>query len=344
MGGTEVNPAQVTRKVIRFGFLGFLLLALIACGNWGWESIETDNEEQLNVFGLISLDTTVQSFVVVHKTLDTAGPDEVVVGRDTVYYEAWEWFNEDTGLMERDTFWYNPPYVRSLYESKYIVKDASVIISDGQTEYEFIRSPQDPRSGGEYWQYGGEILYDPALYLNTDNRFIPKPDTEYSLTVTTPDGHHLTGITTTPGIPLINETQLDDTLSIRNLFQLEWAYNGDYYTSIATGQTGDMWEYYICGIDQKGLVEPGDTTWTSSIDSWCLNDIPNNNALAEMGIRIRYIDENYYRYFLATDDGTENISNFLIGEGSIGTSYGVEGGFGVFGSLSADWTQRIAVP
>lgn len=336
---TKQSPTHHIIKILSLSFIAFV----ISCGNWGWESIETDNEEQLNIFGLISLDTTLQSFVVVHKTLDTSGPDEEVIGHDTIFFEAWQWINEDTGLMERDTFWYDPPYVRTIYESKYIVKDATVTISDGQNDYSFIRSPQDPRTS-EYWRYGGEILFDPAIYLNTDNSFIPQPDTEYTLSVTTPGGHDLTGSTTTPGIPEIHEGQLADTLSIRNLFELKWTHNGDYYTSVATGQSGDLWEYYICGIDQQGLVEPGDTTWTSSVDSWCLNDIPDEGALAEMGIRVRYVDENYYRYFLATDEDTEEISNFLVGEGSIGTAFGVEGGFGVFGSLSADWSERYVRP
>jgi len=320
-----------------------LALGLVACGNWGWESIDTDNEERLNIFGLISLDSTTQSFVVVHRTLDTAGPDEEVVGLDTIYYEAWEWFNEDTGLMERDTFWYDPPYVRTLYESKYLVKDAEVVISDGISEYVFERRPQIP-SGGDMWWGGGEILMDPAIYRSVDDSFIPQPDTEYSLLITTPAGHRVTGTTRTPNIPQIIESVLPDTLSIRNLFELKWRFNGEYHATVATGRIGEEWDSYICGIDQSGTLEPGDTTWTSSLDPWCLEDRPDEHASAEMGIRLRYIDENYYRYFLATDDETADISNFLIGEGSIGSAYGVDGGFGVFGSFSADWTTRQTRP
>jgi hypothetical protein len=318
-----------------------LLLTIVSCGNWGWEAIDTDNEEKLNIFGLISLDDSVSSFIIVHKTLDTAGPDAEIVGYDTIYYDAWEWYNDDTGMFERDTFWYDPPYITSLSESLYIVRDATVTVSDGSQTYSFIRSPQD-RSGQNYWYR--DIFSDPGIYLNTDGNFIPLPNTEYTLTITTPGGHHLSGSLTTPAIPRIRRSDLPDTLSINSLFDVTWNYNGDFNSTITTGFASQDWERYVCGISQFGLMEPGDTTWTSSVDSWCLEDNPNEDAVAPIGIRLRYLDANYYRYFLASDSELEAISNFLIGEGSVGTAYGVEGGFGVFGAMSADWISRYATP
>ncbi len=318
-----------------------LLTFFISCGNWGWEAIDTDNEEKLNIFGLISLDDSVSSFVIVHKTLDTAGPDAEIVGYDTIYYDAYEYYNYDTGMFERDTFWYEEPYIRSISESLYIVKDATVSISDGSQTYAFIRNPQD-RSGQNYWYR--DIFSDPGIYMNTDGRFHPLPNTEYTLSITTPDGHHLSGSLVTPSIPEIRDEELVDTLSIKNLFDVTWHYNGDFNTTITTGFASQIWERYVCGISQFGLMEPGDTTWTSSVDSWCLEDNQGDDTIAPMGIRLRYLDENYYQYFLASDSEVEAISNFLIGEGNIGRAYGIEGGFGVFGSMSADWISRYAIP
>ena len=322
-----------------------LFTLMVGCGNWGWEAIDTDNEEKLNIFGLISLDDSLSSFVIVHKTLDTAGPDREIVGYDTVYYESQEWYNEGTGLFERDTFWYDPPYIRTIRESLYVVKDATVTISDGAQNYSFVRSPNFGTEGeGREDDWYDDIFSDPGIYINTDSSFSPTPNTEYTLTITTPSGHNVTGSLTTPALPRIKQDELADTLFINSLFDVGWHYNGDFNTTITTGFPSQSWEYYVCGIQQFGVIEPGDTTWTSSVDSWCLESTGENEDVSPIGVRLRYLDENYYRYFLATDEGVEDISNFLIGEGGIGTAFGIEGGFGVFGAMSADWVSRYATP
>ncbi|MBT4420369.1 MAG: DUF4249 family protein [Candidatus Marinimicrobia bacterium] len=333
------------KYLVRLAFCMLSLIVIISCGNWGWEAIDTDNKEKLNIFGLISLDDSLSSFVIVHKTLDTAGPDQEIVGYDTIYFDSWEWFNDDTGMFVRDTFWYETPYIRPIRESLYVVKDATVIISDGSQDYTFVRSPNFGTEGEgreDYWY--DDVFSDHGVYVNTDGSFSPTPNTEYSLSVTTPGGHNISGSTITPVIPRIKVDQLEDTLSLNSLFELNWHYDGEFNTTITSGFASQDWEKYVCGMRQFGLTEPGDTTWTSTIDSWCLESVPNEEVFAPMDIRLRYLDENYYRYFIATDDEVENISNFLIGEGSIGTAYGVDGGFGVFGSFSADWVNRYATP
>lgn len=325
-----------------FAIYSFLLLLLVSCGNWGWEAIDTDNEEQLNIFGLISLDDSLESFILVHKTLDTAGPTDSITGYDTTYFESWEWFNDDTGLTERDTFWYDPPYIRSLSESLYIVKDATVTVSDAVRSYSFVRNPRYIEGGDDYDYYWyDDVFSDPAVYMNVDGSFIPQPETEYTLSITTAAGHHLTASVITPPIPRIKETQLADTLSINSLYEVKWDYAGDFNTLIVSGLSPNRWGEYICASDQRSYVEPGDTTWNSEYYSWCINNNDNPDAVELMDIRLRYLDENYYKYFAGNSEG---ISNFLIGEGSIGTAFGVEGGFGVFGALSSYWTRRYATP
>jgi len=294
-----------------------LFIMFTSCGNWGWESIETDDEEQLNVFGLISLDDSLKSFIIVHKTLPTSGPDQIAIGEDEYGY--------------------------TLYESLYLVKDAVVTVSDGNQSFSFAPNPSN--SSEEYYWYS-DIFSDPAIYMNLDDSFIPQADMEYSLLVTTPDGLELTGTVTTPPTPVIKEIDLADTVSIKNLFQVGWQYAGDYSATITTDKTDRDGDNYICGMNQFGILTAGDTTWSSYVDSWCYE---NNNpdfetTSAPLDIRLRFIDENYYKYFLATGNGAAEISNFLIGTGGIGSAYGVEGGFGVFGAISADWTRRIATP
>ncbi|MEA3286406.1 MAG: DUF4249 family protein [Candidatus Marinimicrobia bacterium] len=330
------------KNFLRMAILFPLFAVMVSCGSWGWESIETDNEEQLNVFGLISLDDSVRSFVIVHKTLDTAGPDQIVVGKDTVHYQAYEWEDWETGETFYDTSWYDPPWIRTRYESRYIVKDAVVTIYDGAQEYQFIRAPAQD-SNVEY-RYYGDIYSDPAIYLNVDQSFIPQPETNYTLDISTPGGLTLTGSVQTPPRPQIIENNLADTLSIRNLFQVSWHYVGAYSAVVTTGRKNNAGEFWICGLEQSGIIQPEDTTWNSAIDSWCNDVSPEVDSISDMDIRLRLLDENYYKYFLATDDDVADVSNFLIGTGSIGAAYGVEGGFGVFGAISADWIHRIAVP
>jgi hypothetical protein len=336
------DPLNKTKALLRGSTIALLFLLIVSCGKWGWESIETDNEEQLNVFGLISLDDSVSSFIVVHKTLDTAGPDQIVVGKDTIYYQAYEWEDWETGETIYDTSWYDPPWIRTRYESRYIVKDAEVTISDGTVEYQFIRDPAH-NSDVESSSYG-DIYSDPAIYLNLDQSFIPQPETNYTLDIRTPGGLTLTGAVRTPPRPQIIESSLADTLSIRNLFQVSWHYVGAYSAVVTTGRKNNSGEFWICGLEQSGIIQPEDTTWNSTIKSWCNDVAPEADALSDMDIRLRLLDENYYKYFLTTDDDVADISNFLIGTGGIGSAYGVEGCFGVFGAISADWTNRIATP
>ena len=176
--------------------LALVSLLVVSCGTWGWESIETDNEEQLNVFGLIAVDDSLESFVVVHKTIDTAGPLEIAVGYDTIYYDAYSYYDDDAGVMVTDTFWYDPPLIYTDYESRHVVKDAIVTISQGNVTYHFERAPSEAES---YWY--SDIWNDPAIYLNVDGSFHPQPDTEYTLHIETPDGLTTTGTTRTPPIP-----------------------------------------------------------------------------------------------------------------------------------------------
>ena len=318
------------------------LLMFISCGNWGWESIDTDNEEKLNIFGLISLDDSLESFVIVHKTLDTSGPDERTIGMDTIYYNVYEWYNEDTGLFESDTHWFEEPWIQTISEPLYIVKDASVIISDGTQNFEFHRQPPNLVSEYSYWR--DDYLSDHARYVDTTGLFIPQVNTKYSLTINTPDGLAISGSLTTPPRPVIYESTTIDTVSMRQPFQVSWVNDGDYTTVVATGYSQyDYYnEVYLCGMEQQSAVEPGDTTWTSRTDPYCFEDFHNPDLVVAMDIRVRFVDESYDKYFVQGGGNPQDISNILIGEGGIGEGFGIEGGFGVFGAISSSRIKRHA--
>jgi len=320
-----------------------VFILLVSCGNWGWESIETDNEERLNIFGIISLDDSLESFIIVHKTLDTAGPIDMAVGSDTIYYEVGQRWDEEFEQAVPDTFWYDPPLIYTKYENQYLVKDAVVIVSDATQDYLFERAPND-NNEERYWGYSG-VFSDPAVYLNLDGRFSPEPDTDYTLSVVSESGLSATGFTHTPPIPQIKTSLLPDTVSIRSLFSLEWEYAGDLVSTVATGATWDYLDTWICGVEQWNSLQRGDTTWVSEIPTYCLEAGFEQDENATMGfeLRLRFLDDNYNDYFIASGEVGE-ISNILLGEGGIAEGYGIENGFGVFGSLSADWIQRTAKP
>jgi len=338
------NARRVHKDFIRIITFGLLVMIMNSCGSWGWESIDTDNEEMLNIFGVISLDDSLQSFVVVHKTLDTAGPEGIAISKDTVYFEAYEYYDDYIQQTVRDTFWYETPWIRTLYESRYLVKDATVIISDGTDDFYFVRQSQENPNDGYHYGYSG-VFSDEAVYLDLTGNFSPQPNTEYSLTINTISGLSATGSLRTPPVPVIKESLLPDTVSIRNLFGLEWEYAGDFATVVATDYLGDYNGESVCGVEQWTALEEGDTTWTSSFPSYCYEDgyEPDPDTRVLMDIRLRFLDENYSGYFRATG-GAATISNILLGEGGIAAGYGIEGGFGVFGALSADWAKRFAKP
>jgi len=323
------------------GIIVLIFLVVASCGNWGWESIETDNEEKLNIFGLISLDDSLESFVIVHKTLETSGPDEITIGMDTVFYNVYDWYDEETEMFQSDTHWYEDPWIHAITEPLYIVKDASVIISDGTQNFEFHHRPPTFTSQYSYWR--DEYLYDLALYVDTTGLFIPQANTHYTLSISTPGGLAVSGSLTTPPQPVIYESTTIDTVSMRQPFQVSWVYSGDYTTVVSTGYPNDdYYEFYLCGMEQHSTVEPGDTTWTSSTDPYCFEEFYNPDQVTEMDIRVRFVDDNYDKYFVQGGGDSEDISNILIGEGGIGEGFGIEGGFGVFGAVSSKRIKRFA--
>ena len=59
---------------MRFIIISFLSFTLFGCLSMApeleWEDVTSDHESTLNIFGLISADSILTSFVRVHRTLD----------------------------------------------------------------------------------------------------------------------------------------------------------------------------------------------------------------------------------------------------------------------------------
>ena len=98
-----------------------------------WEELESDYDHILNVFGLISLDSSQTSYIGIYRTTDLNETSQNFIGVDTLGWcdcENEECYCED----EESGYW----IIDSLYEPAALIKDASVLLSDevGNT-YEF---------------------------------------------------------------------------------------------------------------------------------------------------------------------------------------------------------------
>jgi len=311
---------------MNFNILKFRLIIIISvplivflnnCGNWGWEEVESNHESVLNVFGLISLDSTTQSFAQVYQTINLQ--------------------DEESKFIRRDTIWYgNSPYDYYLEDvdvSSFLVRDAKVIISDGEIQYHFY--PVITKNSHGYYRDGQYVAYsnETTIYLDTLNIFYPQPNTTYYLEVTAPDGRHLTGEVTTPLIPDIHEADIPDTIHVHKPFEITWNSLGNAYARIRT-------QTYICGGSQEKIIDTGDTTWVLKIP-----DCPyyETDTAVEMVIELHAIDENYYEYFVKKSIDDEFL-NFLLGSSNTRESCGIEGGYGVFGAIAIDKVYRLAMP
>ena len=68
---------------MRFIIISFLSFTLFGCLSMApeleWEDVTSDHESTLNIFGLISADSTLTSFVRVHRTLDMEAPPRFII-------------------------------------------------------------------------------------------------------------------------------------------------------------------------------------------------------------------------------------------------------------------------
>ena len=87
-----MNSNQILKKLSLTIFLTFL-----SClGENSWEDLESNYDHVLNVFGLISLDTSQRSYVGLYSTTDLGDTSQIYLGTDTI-----GWCNCD----EEDCSW-----------------------------------------------------------------------------------------------------------------------------------------------------------------------------------------------------------------------------------------------
>ena len=302
---------------MRFIIISLLSFTLIGCLSLApdleWEDVTSDHDPVLNVFGLLSADSILTSFVRVHRTLD---------------------MEEAADSLTRDTIGGN---ILISYTSRFIIKDAEVIVSNGENEFLFEYTDYSFDLNGslsEVYQYQGDDLY-------------PQPGETWTLNVTTPGGLSITGETIVPPMAQIFTEELPDSFQLDQTMEITWQPMADNYQIMNIGNYLGYFGYddyygggFSCGLWQENIIKPEEESWTYR------RDICDESYYQEWDedlllLNLMSMDNNYFDYFIRY--GEVEFSSSTIGEGGSGRSFGIDGGIGVFGSVAIDrhWIPMI---
>ena len=302
---------------MRFIIISSLSFTLIGCLSLApdleWEDVTSDHDPVLNVFGLLSADSILTSFVRVHRTLD---------------------MEEAADSLTRDTIGGN---IFISYTSRFIIRDAEVIVSNGENEFLFKYTDYSFDLNGslsEVYQYQGDDLF-------------PQPGETWILNVTTPGGLSVTGETIIPPLPQISSEELPDSFQLDQTMEITWQPMADNYQIMNIGNYLGYFGYddyygggFSCGLWQENIIKPDVESWTYRRDI-CgeSNDQEWDEDL--LLLNLMSMDNNYFDYFIRY--GEVEYSSSTIGEGGSGRSFGIDGGIGVFGSVAIDrhWIPMI---
>jgi len=295
---------------MRFIIISLLIFTLFGCLSLApeleWEDVMSDHDPVLNVFGLLSADSILTSFVRVHRTLD---------------------MEETADSLTRDTIGGN---IFISYTSRFIIRDAEVIVSNGENEFLFEYTDYSFDLNGslsEVYQYQGDDLY-------------PQPGETWTLNVTTPGGLSVTGETIIPPLPQISNEELPDSFQLDQTMDITWQPMADNYQIMNIGNYLGYFGYddyygggFSCGLWQENIIKPEEESWTYRRDI-CDESYDQEWDEDLLLLNLMSMDNNYFDYFIKF--GEVEFSSSTIGEGGFGRSFGVEGGIGVFGSVAID--------
>ena len=302
---------------MRFIIISLLSFTLIGCLSLApdleWEDVTSNHDPVLNVFGLLSADSILTSFVRVHRTLD---------------------MEEAADSLTRDTIGGNT-FIS--YTSRFIIRDAEVIVSNGENEFLFEYTDYSFDLNGslsEVYQYQGDDLY-------------PQPGETWTLNITTPGGLSVTGETIIPPLPQISSEELPDSFQLDQTMEITWQPMADNYQIMNIGNYLGYFGYddyygggFSCGLWQENIIKPEEESWTYR------RDICDESYYQEWDedlllLNLMSMDNNYFDFFIRFREVESSSST--IGEGGSGRSFGIDGGIGVFGSVAIDrhWIPMI---
>ena len=299
------------RNYIQLYFFVFIIFFTACEVDSSWEKIEADYDPELIVFGLISLDPQIESFVKVYRTLELSEESEIIVESDT--------FQTDGNT-----------YIFSNYEPSGLIKNAEVSISSNGNSipFTFVSSQSFER--------------EKNYYLDTLGIFIPQPGTIYTLNISVPGYPLVKGELLTPIIPVLIDSLIQDTISIKRDYNIVWEKlnNGK---GILTGRLGGVKDgevsdsFIDCDLNLDRVVDIQDGTYTV-VAKIC--DYAPLEAMLPYKIGLMTMDDNYYEYFIKGEGSKYN--NFLLGsETTAGYSVGIQGALGVFGSIASTMTRVL---
>ena len=295
---------------MRFIIISLLSFTLFGCLSLApeleWEDVKSDHDPVLNVFGLLSADSILTSFVRVHRTLD---------------------MEEAADSLTRDTIGGNT-FIS--YTSRFIIRDAEVIVSNGENEFLFEYTDYSFDLNGslsEVYQYQGDDLY-------------PQPGETWTLNITTPGGLSVTGETIIPPLPQISSEELPDSFQLDQTMDITWQPMADNYQIMNIGNYLGYFGYddyygggFSCGLWQENIIKPEEESWTYRRDI-CDESYDQEWDEDLLLLNLMSMDNNYFDYFIRF--GEVEFSSSTIGEGGFGRSFGIDGGIGVFGSVAID--------
>lgn len=299
------------RKYIQLCFFIFAIFFTACEVDNNWEKIEADYDPELIVFGLISLDPEIDSFVKVYRTLELSEESEIIASTDT--------FQTDDST-----------YIFSNYEPAGLIKNAEVSITSNGTSipFNFVSSQLFEREKNHY--------------LDTLGIFIPQPGTIYTLNISVPGYPLVKGELLTPLIPVLIDSLIQDTISIKRDYNIVWEKLNSG-KGILTGRLGGVKDgevsdsFIDCNpnLDRVVDIQEGSYKVLAKI---C--DDPPLDIMLPFKIGLMTMDDNYYQYFIKGEGSKYN--NFLLGsETTAGYSVGIQGALGVFGSIASTMTTVL---
>ena len=298
-------------KYIQLYFFIFAIFFTACEVDNNWEKIEADYDPELIVFGLISLDPEIDSFVKVYRTLELSEESEIIASTDT--------FQTDDST-----------YIFSNYEPAGLIKNAEVsITSNGiSIPFNFVSRQLFEREKNHY--------------LDTLGIFIPQPGTIYTLNISVPGYPLVKGELLTPIIPVLIDSLIQDTISIKRDYDIVWEKLNSG-KGILTGRLGGVKDgevsdsFIDCNpnLDRVVDIQEGSYKVLAKI---C--DDPPLDIMLPFKIGLMTMDDNYYQYFIKGEGSKYN--NFLLGsETTAGYSVGIQGALGVFGSIASTMTTVL---
>lgn len=275
-----------------------------------WEDVEADHDPVLNIMGVLSTDTLVTSFIRVHRSLR---------------------MSEASDTLMRDTVGTN---IYIYYASRYVVRDAQVIVSNGGNDYIFEYDDYELEEGDSI---------STGAYFHTGDSLNPQPGETWTLSVTTPAGLSATGETTIPPLPQMDVEQLPDSFQLDQTLDITWqALPGHYqlinvanFLSYFWKETNeDDWDNNNYGLVQEEIISPGEESWTLRREIF---ESGSNLTWDQdwLLVSLMSMDDNYYDFFIRYA-GDPEYSNLFLGEGGSGRNFGIEDGIGVFGAIGID--------